>query len=141
MKRLFPSLLLIFISSAGLYAQCGVKSVLIASKTEYINAAGELQRTVDENSKIEISKDEVRISPGDQPTMVCKIISDSCHWKTAFKEGKSILNAALTDPTGELKKIRLTIEASKGVTTMLAEMLDMPDRRIRLKVDSFEEKK
>ncbi len=141
MNRFLSSLLLLFLSSVCTYAQCGLKSILTSSKTDYINAAGELQRTVDENSKIEISKEEVRISPGDQPTMVCKIISDSCNWKTAFKEGKTIIRAQLTDPAGELKNIRLTIEASNGITTMLAEMLDMPDRKIRLKVDSFEEKK
>ncbi len=61
-KLMLLPVLLLFVHICE--AQCHEELMLQASKTEYLNAAGVLERSVDESSTIEISKTKIIIKPG-----------------------------------------------------------------------------
>ncbi|GAB3276003.1 hypothetical protein GCM10027347_49570 [Larkinella harenae] len=137
---LLPFLTLAVATSFG---QCDKNVTLAVSKTEYLDRNGTVQRTVDENSTIEISSSEITIIPGgnaDQK-MTGKVQSNTCSWTIPYKEGKSVMKARFVDPGGNQQNTTLTLEGAAGKITFLMEVDEMPDRRIRVNVDSFEEKK
>lgn len=121
-------------------AQCDKNLVLASSKREYLDAAGAVQKTVDEKTRIEITPKSITISPDSDRTMTGEILSLTCAWKTAFKEGKSEFKTKFEDQ-GEAKHITITLEGKNGKVCFLAVFDDTPDKRIRVWLDSFEEKK
>ena len=123
------------------YAQCDKKSIISSSKTEHLDANGEVQRSVDELSLIEFDKKEIIINAGDSPEMRGTIDSVTCDWKVPFKEGKTVLKVSLVDPNGQQISLTITIEGKDGKISFLAVMGDTQDRKIRITVDTFEEKK
>lgn len=142
MKKNIALFLLLMAASTFTYAQCDKKLLLTSSKTEYLDAAYTVQRTVDEESVIEISKPVITIIPGNaENKMTGTIKSDSCNWKLPYKEGKSVLKTTLSDPSGEAKDVTITIEGKEGKLTFLVEIDDMPDKKIRVTLNKFEEKK
>ena len=124
----------------ALSAQCDKNLTLTSSKTEYLDASGAVQKTVDENTKIDIDQKSISISPGGNHTMTGAIISATCGWKTAFKEGKSEFKTEFED-NGTLKKITIVLEGKNGKVSFTASIADEPDKIIRVWLDSFEEKK
>lgn len=142
MKKLL-SILCLAVVVAPSFGQCDKNVTLAVSKTEYLDRNGTVQRTVDENSTIEISASEVIIRPGSNPDqkMNGKIQSNQCSWNVPYKEGKSVLKANFADPAGNQQNATMTIEGKEGKITFLMEIDEMPDRKIRVNVDTFEEKK
>lgn len=69
------------------------------------------------------------------------IKSVSCEWKTPFKNGKTVLKAALEGQQGETMNLTITIEGKEGKIDFLAEMDENADEKISIVVDKFEEKK
>lgn len=131
---------LLFTSFSG-FAQCNLDLSLTASKTEYLDSTDVVQRTVDENTTIEITKTQVLISPGTHSTMTGNIKSVTCNWTTAYKEGKSVIKMEFEDPSGNLSNATLTIEGKGGQVTFTMTMAAMPNMKIRVALDSFKEKK
>ena len=140
MKKLILGLLLVIGAGISTYAQCGKRVIIISSVTEHIKA-GEVERTKDETSTIEFDSKEIHIAPGDDAPITGTIKSTTCEWKTPFKEGKSVVKAIVTDPGGQTFNITITIEGKEGKISFLLEIEEQPDRKIRLLVDKFEEKK
>lgn len=124
------------------HAQCDKTVVLTGSKTEYLNAQGELQRTVDEQSTLTFTKTEVtRHEPGkDEPELQGKITSVTCDWKVPFKEGKTVIKATLQEG-GREEAATFTIEGKDGKITLLAQIDSQPDKQIRMAAESFTEAK
>lgn len=140
MKHLILAAVLL-LAGATTYAQCGKKVLLTASQTEYLGSDKTVQRTEKESSVIEFDSTSIIIVPGnDDHKMTGTIRSSSCDWSTAFKEGKTVLKVDLADHNGEVKKITITIEGKNGRVEFLAEVDDMPDKKIHLVADKFEEK-
>ena len=132
----------LLVISTGSFAQCDKKVKLTSSKTEYLDSAGTVQRTVDETTVIEISKPDITIAPGSEENkMTGTIKSDTCNWKIPFKEGKTVLKATITDRSGDTKDVTLTIQGKDGKLNFLAEVDNEQDKKIRLTIDKFEEKK
>ena len=97
-KILFAALLL---ASTAAFAQCDKSAMLTSSKTEYLDASGSVERTVDEKTTVEIRKDTMVIAPGNEAhTMVAAIKSNTCNWSVPFKEGKSVIKATLNHQDG-----------------------------------------
>ena len=142
--RLFAALSLLLAGGTVAFAQCDKPVVLTASKTEYLDQNHVVQRTVDEMSKLEISKTELaRYEPegnGWKLDFKAEVTSSQCDWKVPFKEGKSILKVTFME-NGETKKGTITIEGKNGKVTLLAEIDDQSGRKIRVAADSFEHKK
>src|SRR5688572_2407944 len=97
---------------------------------------------VDEPTHIEYDKSSITIVHGEQnQTMTGTIESDSCSWKTPYSEGKSTIKAVMTDPQGAIRNLTITIEGKDGKILLHAESEERPDRKIRIVIDKFEEKK
>ena len=142
MTKFILGLALLLTINSSVTAQCEKKIVLNSSKTEYLDASFTVQRTVDEVTVIEIINKEITITPGGSDNQMSGTInSDSCNWKTPWKEGKMVLNTTLVDPRGEAQNVKITIEGKEGKISLLAEIVDNPDRKVRVFADKFEEKK
>lgn len=139
MKKQILSLLLLA-AGIGAFAQCDKKIVLTAGSTEYLNGKDELQRTVEETTTVEYDSKEIVITPGDQ-TLTGAVSSIICNWQTPYKEGKTVIKTALQGPDGPAMNTTITIENKEGKIIFLAAFDDMPDFRIRLILNKFEEKK
>ena len=143
MKSTIITLLLFLAGSTVCLAQCDKKLSLVTSKTEHLDGSGNLERTADEQTVIEIidKKISVNIENGKQ-TLTGTIKSNTCDWKTPFKEGKSVINTTISDENGGGEKdYTLTIEGKDGKVTLIAESVQDPDRKLRFVLDKFEEKK
>ncbi|RRA98982.1 hypothetical protein [Larkinella rosea] len=141
MKTLLTAFLLIF-SAVITFAQCDKDVQLTTTKTEYLDGTGTVQRTVDEQSTIEIGKTEILIRPGNADRkMNGTIQSTTCNWSVPYKDGKTVLKALFKEPSGEERHVTLTIEGKEGKVTFLMEVQEMADRKILVTVDSFSEKK
>jgi hypothetical protein len=141
MKSFFIALLLLAAGSTLSFAQCDKKVNLSSSKTQHLDGQGTLQETVDEQTSIEINKSDITVitDNGNQKmTGICKF--DVCDWKVPFKDGKTVFNTTLNGDNGDSKNFTITIEGKNGKITLLAESKDMPDRKIRLDIEKFEEK-
>jgi len=141
MKTIALALSMLIAGTAVSFAQCEKKLLLNSSKTEHLNATGELQRTDDETAVIELTKTDLNVSiNGGEHKISGKIKSETCDWKVPFKEGKTVIKAMVTDEQGEDKNVTITIEGKDGKVTLLFELEGMPDDRIRVWIDKFVEK-
>ncbi|WP_132051128.1 hypothetical protein [Pseudocnuella soli] len=139
MNKIVFTLLLLAATTTAL-AQCDKNVLLSSSKTEYIDASGNVDRTVEENSTVAINKDSIVITPGHDQTMTGTIVSKTCNWTVPFKEGKSVMKVQLKNGTdSEVRNLTITVEGKEGKVTLLAVMDEMPDRQIRVPIDSFVE--
>lgn len=141
MKKILFAALLLLAFTAG-FAQCDKPVMLTSSKTEFLDASGSVDRTVDEKTTVEIRKDTMIISPGNEAhTTIATIKSTTCNWSVPFKEGKSVIKAAINNEDGtEAKSVTITIEGKNGKVTLIAVMDDEPGRPIRVSADTFAEK-
>ncbi len=140
MKTIILTLSLLIAVSTISLAQCGKKVVITTSKTDHLDSSGKITRTDDEKAVVEISKSAINITVNDDHKMTGTIKSDTCNWPVAYKEGKTIIKAVISDGQGEDKNVTLTIEGKDGKVTLLFEMEDTPEDRIRVAADKFEEK-
>jgi molybdopterin-binding protein len=132
---------LLLFSGITSFAQCGKDVILTSSKTEYVDTKGSVQRTVAEDSVIQVVKSEVTISPGGRDKMTGTVTSTACEWKQPFKEGKSTLEARFKNDNGEVRNATITIEGKAGKITFSLQEKERPDRIIRVTIDKFEEQK
>ena len=139
MKTIILILSLLVAGSVTGFAQCGKKLVLTTSKTDHLDAKGNVTRTADEKAVVEIGKTDLTITVNDQNKMTGTIKSDSCDWKIPFKEGKTIIKAVIGTDQGEDKNVTITIEGQGGKVTLLFEIEGMQDDRIRVAIYKFEE--
>ncbi len=121
-------------------AQCGKHLVLKSSKTERLDKDGNVVDSRSEDVTVDITATSITIVPGDDHTMEGEIKSNTCDWKVPFKEGKSEIKALIND-RGEMMNMTIIIEGKEGKLSMLAIFDKDGERRIRIWLDSFEEKK
>jgi len=124
------------------HAQCGKNIVFASSKTDYLDAHDSLQRSANESVNVAIKKTDITvvINEDAETKLTGTGTLTSCDWKVPFKEGKMILKAQLTDVRGDSKNVTLTIEGKDGKATLLVEIESMPDRKMRLVADEFDER-
>ena len=135
-------LILLVSSTRFSLAQCGKQIILLSHKTEYLDENYSLQRSVDEKSTIEINKSEIIVNPGnDQRKMTGVIKGGSCSWTRPFQDGKWVIKATFTKEGEGTRNATVTIEGKDGKVSFLMEIAEMPDRKIRVWADTFEEKK
>lgn len=138
---LLAGLLLPAACSLG-YGQCDQKVLLTSHRTEHLSGDSTVEKSEDELTTIEFDKTSIKVVPGSNNTMSGKVLSHTCDWKTPFKEGKSLLKIALSDEHGETRNVTISIEGKNGQISFLARLDDeSEDKRIKLYVDRFEEKK
>ena len=135
-------LTLLFVAAFGIssYAQCDKKIILSASSTEFLNSANEVQRTDDKTTIVEYDSKSIMIMPGDD-VLQGTINSITCDWKTPYKEGKTVIKATMSSPGGQTMNMTITIEGKDGKNIFMGEFDESPDRKVRLTLEKFEEKK
>jgi len=139
MKTVALSITLLFIAYTASFAQCDKKFRITTSKTEHLDSQGNLKHADDEKAVVTISKTDINIAVNDDHKMAGTIKSDTCNWPVAYKEGKTTIKALInTDNNGD-KNVTITIEGKAGKVTLLFEVEDEPDDRIRVTADKFEE--
>ena len=141
MKIFFLSVFFVVITTISTKAQCNQKVIIVSSKTNHLNNNKDVQSSVDETTTIEYDQKEISVSPGNDQAMHGTIKSVSCEWKTPFKNGKTVLKAALEGQQGQTMNLTITIEGNEGKINFLAEMDENSDEKISIVVDKFEEKK
>jgi hypothetical protein len=139
MKTITIILSLLIAGGAVSYAQCSKKFTITTSKTEHLDNNGNVTRTDDEKAVVVIGKKDLNITVNDEHKMTGTIKSDSCNWPVAYKEGKTVIKAALSNENGEDKNVTITITGKNGKVTLLFEIEGEPDDRIRVAADKFEE--
>jgi len=143
MKTILIALFLLVAGSILSFAQCEKKVSLISSKTEHLDASGQLKHAEDEKTIIEFNKTDISVSitkdNGDEK-MTGKVKSNICDWQVPFKTGKTLLNITLNREDGQSRDFTVTIEGKDGKVTLWAESKEEPDDKIQLPIDKFEEK-
>ena len=124
-------------------AQCDKNVVINGSKTEYIDSSGVIERTVEENSTVDIKVKEIIITPANEDNaMRGQIKTMVCDWKVPFKEGKMVITTDLMrSGAPEARATTITIEGKDGKLTLVAQSAQFPNRLIRVNIDSFAESK
>ncbi len=138
MKKQVLILLFVVVAGSSSYAQCDKKSVLTSSLTEYLTSSGEIRKTVEEATTIEFDSKTIVVTPGDH-TMEGTVSSITCDWKMPYKEGKTVIKTTIAIGDGQTMDVTITIEGKDGKIILLFE--ESPEKRIRITVDKFEEKR
>ena len=122
-------------------AQCDQNIKWTSSKSEFIDASGQVERSEDETVIVTASATKISIVPhgSSEETLTGDISDYSCNWPDK-KNGKISFMALLTHPNGDTLHATITVEAVNGTTTILLEAKEMPSK-IRLSINSFEEVK
>jgi len=139
MKKILLTLTLLAGLSVACFAQCDKTVVLTSSKTDHIDAAGALLRSEDEAVAIEINKTEVNVLVNGDPKIKAIIKSNTCNWKVPFKDGKTAIHG-VAQRDGKDMPVTLTIEGKDGKVTLLFQMDEALDDRVRITPDKFAEK-
>ncbi|MCR8559667.1 VCBS domain-containing protein [Mucilaginibacter sp. BJC16-A38] len=140
MKKIILTLSILIGLSAATFAQCDKSVVLSSSKTEHLDEAGAITRTVDENATIELSKTMLDITVNDRKIFSGNVKDNTCNWTTPFKVGKSVVHATVTNDDGAEKQVTITIEGKDGKVTLFFEMEGEPGDKVRVYIDKFTEK-
>ena len=142
MKKILFSAFAIVLTVFHSYAQCDKAVQLRSSKTNFLNASYEVQKSKDENVVVDITKTTITITPNGnaQDALSGAIKESTCDWKVPYKEGKMIVKSDLVDASGDVNDATITIEAKEGKTTLLVEAKNRPDQKIKLEANAFEEK-
>jgi hypothetical protein len=145
MKAVLITLVLLATGSAMSFAQCDKKVTLVSSKTEHMDANGNLTHTDDEKTIVEFNNTDITVTVshdgGDGDKMTGKVHSDICTWQVPFKTGKTLLNVTLNRSDGQSRDFAVMIEGQDGKITLRAESKEEPDDKIQLPIDKFEEVK
>ncbi|MEO6721923.1 MAG: hypothetical protein ABIN67_16260 [Ferruginibacter sp.] len=137
MKKISFLATLLLLCHVASFAQCDKNFIINSSKTEYLGADSTVERTVEENTVIDLTRPDITITPGDHK-MTAVITSETCNWKTPFIEGATILKATFNDDGKEMHAT-ITIEGKNGKLTLWVQSEEMP-RIIRVAIDKFEQK-
>lgn len=122
------------LGTVATYAQCDKKVKFTSSKTDHVDAAGNISRTEDEEALVQIGKSTVSITVNGESKGVYGITSQTCDWKVPFKEGKTTIKAARED-----MNISLVIEGKGGKVTAYFVAAGREDDGIRVTTTKFEE--
>jgi hypothetical protein len=139
MKKILLTITLLAALSVACFAQCDKTVVLNSSKTDHINPSGAVVRTETEDVIIEISKAEVNVTVNGDPKIKAIIKSNTCNWKVPFKEGSTVIHG-VAQRDGKDMPVTLTLEGKNGKVTLVFQMDEMPDDRVKLGIDKFAEK-
>jgi hypothetical protein len=128
------------LAGTGLKAQCNKDVKWTSSKSEFIDTAGNIERTRDEVAELTIGPKKVSIilTGPHTDSMSGEVSSYACNWADA-QNGKAVIKTTLVDEE-KTRHATITIEEVGGKTNILLEAEEEPTR-IRLSIASFEEVK
>jgi hypothetical protein len=127
--------------SATSNAQCSKKVIWTASKAEFLDSNQNITKTLDEKVVVISSKTEMKLTHSDKEddALTGTVKDFSCNWKDAFKNGKTVIKADLSEPNGEIKNCVINIDAKDGKIIIMLDVNDADGKKIRIFVDSYKE--
>lgn len=141
MKYVIAPLLITCMFNTAVFAQCDKKILYTSVKQEWLNSKDEIQKNEQDKVTIEVSKTNIRLNHNDDPNdeMKGEIKDLNCNWAEAFKNGKTTIQAELTEGHNDVHDATITIEGKDGAIIILIELKDHPDMKIKAYVDKHEE--
>ncbi len=142
MKKILLAVLFSAGFVAASQAQCEKKLVLSASKAIFLDADGNEERTEESAISITVAKNSIHIKHGEGPNdqIDGEIKELVCEWKEPLKNGKSSSNkVTLSDPNGDTKTGKISVEAKDGVITFWLELDEMQGRKIKVPIEKAKE--
>lgn len=142
MKSILITVLLAACCSSTILAQCGKKNLITSSKTEFLNADKVVEKVKKEKAEVFFDQKSVTIliNGEEDNKMTGTISSFECNWAIPYKEGKTVFKALLFDPHGDEKNATFTIKGKAEGITLLLELEEIHERKVRIRADSFAEK-
>ena len=104
------------------------------------NSKYEVQKTDSHKVTVEVSKRSVAITHNDDPNDAMKgeVKDTNCSWTELYKNGKTTIQARPPEGNNNVHDASLTIEGKDGVISILIELKDHPDMKIKAYVDKYE---
>ena len=142
MKKVILLMLVIGAFSTKSMAQCDKKTLYTSNKQEWLNSKDEVQKKDSDKVTVEVSKTGIIFNHNDDPNDEMKgdITASDCHWTEAYKNGKTTMQAKLTEGHNDVHDANITIEGKDGVMFIILELKDHPDMKIKAYVNKYEEK-
>lgn len=142
MKKSILLLLVIGALSTKSMAQCDKKTLYTSTKQEWLNSKDEVQKSDSDKITVEVSKGNIVFNHNDDPNDEMKgdITASDCNWAEAYKNGKTTMQAKLTEGPGDVHEANVTIEGKDGKMFIILELKDHPDMKIKAYIDKYEEK-
>jgi hypothetical protein len=124
------------------FGQCDKKITWQSTKSEFLDAAGKVQNTREDSLWIETGTKDITVNHANvaEDQLKGTIKEVACNWSEPFKNGKTIIKAAITDASGNGTDGVLTIEGKEGDITITLSMDNMQGKQIRIFVNKFQEK-
>jgi len=145
MKKILITALVAILSVSYGFAQCKKNLRLVSDTTSFVDQSGGIMNSKQEDVVVEITDSaiDVKISQDgmQRDNLTGSVRVTSCQWKVPFKEGKTVFQTTLKDQGGDSRNAVLTIEGKGGRVSFLLEPQGTNEKRIRLSIKKFEEKK
>jgi len=141
MKKIIAPLLIICAFGTTGIAQCDKKTLYTSVKQEWLNSKDEITKSEQDKVTVEINKTNIVLNHNDDPNDIMKgdIKNMNCNWTELYKNGKTTIQAELTEGQNDTHDATLTIEGKDGVMFIMIELKDHPDMKIKAYVDKYEE--
>lgn len=142
MKKSILLFMIIAAISVKSMAQCNKKVLYTSNKQEWLNSKEEVQKNDADKITVEVSNESIVFNHNDDPNDQMKgdITAADCNWTKAFKNGKTTMQAKLTEGRGDVHDANITIEGKDGNMYILLELKDHPDMKIKAYINKYEEK-
>src|SRR4051812_5209662 len=110
MKKVILLLLVIGAFNSKSMAQCNKKIVYTSNKQEWLNSKYEVQKKDSDKITVEVTKTGIIFNHNDNPNDEMKgdIAATDCHWTKAFKNGKTTIQAKLTEGHNDVHDANIT---------------------------------
>jgi hypothetical protein len=142
MKKVILLMLVISAFSTKSMAQCDKKTLYTSNKQEWLNSKDEVQKNDSDKVTVEVSKTGIIFNHNDDLSDEMKgdITASDCHLTETYKNGKTTIQAKLTEGHNDVHDANITIEGKDGVMFIILELKDHPDMKIKAYVNKYEEK-
>lgn len=133
MKSIIITLFISFAGALSSLAQCEENAVLSTSKTNLTDVSGNPVGIKDEKTVLRFSKAAILLNIDGKDRGELKIVSQTCKWKTPYKEGKTVVKATMND-----YDYTITIQGKEGKVdiTVMKHLSD--DNILSMTADKFE---
>jgi len=125
-------------------AQCDKKVALTSSKTQHLDAQGNVSGVDEKKTIVEFNKSDINVTvSGDngEHSLTGKVNSTECNWKRPFKDGETKLMVTLSNANDETRHFNMVLTGKDGKVTLTVLNKDEPGDILRLDIEKFEEKK
>lgn len=142
MKKIILMLFVVSVFMKQSHAQCDKKILWTSGKQAFTNSKDEVQSETKDKITVEVSNTAIIFNHNDDPNDVMKgtVKEVTCNWTDAFKNGKTVIKAELTEGHNDTHDAVVIIEGKDGLVTIILQLNDKPDMKIKAFADKYEEK-